>query len=260
MEERPKQYPLGLALSGGGAKGIAHLGALQAMEEFGLKPDIIAGTSAGALAGVLYADGYPPKDILELFQNKYFRDFAAFSIPQAGFFKSDKFFSFLEKHLKARTFEDLKIPMKVVATDIEHGVSTVFNSGDLIPVIVASCTYPIVFTPVEINGSHYVDGGLFKNFPVSVIRKECQKVIGINVSPLTVQKYKNSLLYVIERSFHYMSIANTLVDRSLCDILVESSKVSRYPMFSFDNIQTIYDLGYKMTRQKINQKISVIDD
>lgn len=257
MEKKCK-YELGLALSGGGAKGFAHLGALQVFDEIGLKPDVISGTSAGALAGVLYADGHSPQDILSFFQKKEFRDFAAFSIPQAGIFKSDKFFNFLEKHLKARTFEDLKIPLKVVATDIEHGTSTVFESGELIPVIVASCSYPIVFTPIEIGGIHYVDGGLFKNFPASVIRKDCQTLIGLNVSPLTVQKYKNSLRYIIERSFHYMSVANTLVDRSLCDVLIESSKLAKYPMFSFDYAQEIYTLGYKAAKRKIGQNLTLI--
>lgn len=251
--DRSKKYPIGLALSGGGAKGFAHLGVLEALREYGIQPNIIAGTSAGALAGVLYADGYSPKEIVGLFHGKEFRDFAAFSIPQAGIFKSQKFHSFLKKHLKAKTFEELKIPMKVVATDIEHGEAVIFESGPIIPVIVASCTYPIVFTPIEINGIHYVDGGLFKNFPVSIIRQECDTIIGVNVSPLTIQRYKNSLLYIVERSFHYMSTANTMEDRLLCDILIESSRVSKFASFSLDHIDEIYEIGYKTAKRKLKE-------
>jgi NTE family protein len=251
--EKSAKYLLGLALSGGGAKGFAHLGVLQAMEEIDMKPEVISGTSAGALAGALYADGYSPQEVLGFFQNKDFTDFAAFSIPKGGLFKTDKFYAFLEKHLRARSFEELKIPLKIVATDIEHGVAVTFDQGALIPVIVASCTYPIVFTPTVIDGKHYVDGGLFKNFPVSVIRAECDKVIGVNVSPLTLQKYKDSLLHVAERSFHYMSVFNTLAERELCDLLIESTKVSKYAMFSTEHSGEIYRVGYETAKRKLKQ-------
>jgi NTE family protein len=252
MDKTPK-YALGLVLSGGGAKGFAHLGVLQALEEFGMAPDIISGTSAGALAGVLYADGYAPAEILSFFQKKDFKDFAAFSIPKGGLFKMDKFYSFLEKYLRAKTFEELKLPMKAVATDIEHGVSVAFDRGRLIPVIVASCSYPIVFTPTVIDGKHYVDGGLFNNFPVSPIRQQCDRIIGVNVSPLTLQKYKDSLLYVAERSFHYMSQANTLSEKTLCDLLIESTKLSKYAMFSTDHMAEIYEIGYQTAKRKLKQ-------
>ncbi len=253
MKEKHK-YSLGLALSGGGSKGFAHLGVLKALEERNLKPGIISGTSAGALAGVLYADGHSPEKILNFFQNKYFKDFAAFCIPNGGIFKSRKFYSFLQNNLRAKTFEELKIKLKVVATDIEHGKAVVFDSGELIPVIVASCSYPILFTPTEINGVHYVDGGLFMNFPVSAIREDCEKLIGVNVSPLTLQKYRNSLLYVAERSFHYMSVASTLTEKNLCDLLIESTKVSKYSMFSLENMQEIYEIGYKTAKRKLKQE------
>lgn len=245
------KYKLGLALSGGGAKGFAHVGVFRALEEYNIKPEIIAGTSAGAFAGVLYADGHSPEEILTFFQGKDFRDFAAFSIPHGGLFKSERFHTFLKKRLRAKTFEELQIPLKVVATNIEQGISTVFDKGPLIEAVVASCTYPIMFTPLEINGNFYVDGGLFKNFPVSVIRKDCDEIIGVNVSPLTIQKYKNSLFYVVERSFHYMSLANTLLDRSMCDVLIEPPKASKYSMFSLENKEKIYEIGYKSAKQKL---------
>ncbi|GAB6011869.1 patatin-like phospholipase family protein [Viscerimonas tarda] len=257
--EIKQKYPLGLALSGGGAKGFAHLGVMQALEEKGLRPDIISGTSAGAFAGVLYADGHSPQEILSFFQRKNFKNFAEFSIPKGGLFKLARFHSFLEEHLRARTFEELKIPLRVVATDIEHGIPVTFDKGPLIPVIVASCSYPIVFTPTEINGTHYVDGGLFNNFPVSAIRKQCDKVVGVNVSPLTLQKYRNSLWFVAERSFHYMTGANTMAERTLCDVLIESTKLSKYAMFSIEHMEEIYEIGYKTAKRKLNQNINILE-
>lgn len=239
-------YKLGVALSGGGAKGFAHLGVLQALNEKGLYPEVISGTSAGAFAGVLYADGYTPKEILGFFQNKVFREFAEFTIPHGGFFKSDGFQSFLKKHLRAGNFEDLKIPLRAVATDIEYGESKVFTRGAVIPAVIASCSVPIIFRPVEINKRYYVDGGLFKNFPVSTIRKECIKIIGVNVSPLTRAEFRSSIKYIAERSFHYMSVSNTLLDRNLCDYLIESPSLSQHSMFDLDHVEQIYQVGYDL--------------
>lgn len=249
MDTDQKPYKIGIALSGGGSKGLAHLGALQAINEAGIYPEIIAGTSSGAFAGVFYADGHSPKEILNYFQNKAFREFAEFTIPKAGFFKNTRFNNFLNEHLSARTFEELKIPLQVVTTDIENGETHVFSTGPLIHPVIASCTVPIVFTPVKIGERYYVDGGLFKNFPVSVIHKKCHKVIGINVSPLTRSPYKDSIKYVAERSFHYMSASNTLLDRSICDYLIESQDLSKYSMFDLEHTTEIYEIGYRITQE-----------
>lgn len=245
---------LGLALSGGGAKGFAHLGVLKAMEERGIRPDMISGTSAGALAGVLYADGNAPEEILSFFEKKAFKEFAELTIPHTGIFKADRFKQFLKKHLKARTFEELKIPLKVVVTDIVEGSSVVFDKGPLIPAILASCAYPIVFTPVEIDEVHYVDGGLFMNFPVRAIRTHCHTIIGVNASPLTKQKFKNSLLYIAERSFHYISVSNSLADRNMCDVLIESDELSQYAMFTLDHSKEIFDVGYELAKQELEKE------
>ena len=247
MSREKNTYKLGIALSGGGAKGFAHLGALQALNEKGLYPDVISGTSAGAFAGVLYADGYSPEEILSFFQKKVFSEFAEFTIPQGGFFKSDGFRSFLKKHLRAKTFEELQVPLLVLTTDIEYGESKVFSSGPLIPAVIASCSVPIVFRPVEINKRFYVDGGLLMNFPVSIIRRECDKIIGVNVSPLMRAEFKSSIKYIAERSFHYMSVSNTLLDRNLCDYLIESDTLFRYSMFDLDHVEEIYQTGYELT-------------
>ena len=247
------KYKLGLALSGGGAKGFAHIGVFQALEERGIKPDIISGTSSGAFAGVLYADGHSPKEILEMFENKAFKEFAELTLPQAGLFKSDRFQQFLKKNLKAKTYEELQIPLVAVATDIENGTSVQFSEGNLIPTIVASCTFPIVFMPKEINNKHYIDGSVFKNFPVSNIRNQCDFIIGTNVAPLTGQKFKNSMLYVAERSFHYMSASNAIPDKKMCDILIEPARLTKYTTFDLNHIPEIYQLGYDIAAQILDE-------
>ena len=161
------KHKLGLVLSGGGAKGFAHIGAFKLMEECRLKPDIIAGTSAGALMGVLFADGYSADEIKDLFTGREFSEFAELQIPKAGLFDSKRFRYFLKRHLRAKNFEDLQIPMVVMATDLDNGESHEFRTGPIVEAVTASCSVPIIFNPVVIKGIHYVDGGLFHNFPVS---------------------------------------------------------------------------------------------
>lgn len=254
FQSKKTQYNLGIALSGGGVKGFAHVGALQALTEAGVRPDIIAGTSAGSLAGSLFADGYSPEEILKLFDDKGFKHFAEFTMWKGGLFKSDKFQHFLNHHLRAKKFEDLKIPLKIVTTNLENGKTVIFDKGPIIPAILASCAFPIVFTPVKIENQHYIDGGLLKNFPVSIIKNECKYTIGINITPITQEEYRNSMLYVAERTFHYASIANTIPDRKLCDILVEPKKVSKFRMFNLDHIDEIYQIGYDSLRESFDKK------
>ena len=245
MEATPKPYKIGLALSGGGAKGFAHLGVFKLLEESGLKPDIISGTSAGSLMGVLFADGYSADEIKNMFIGREFSEFAQLQIPKSGLFNYDRFQEFLKRHLRSKRIEDLPIPTVIVATDLDRGCSHEFRSGPIVEAVTASCCMPIVFSPVLINGVHYVDGGLFRNFPVSTIRDECEYVIGVNVSPLIPQRYKQTLLHIAERTYHYVFKANAIEDRELCDILIEAKAVALYKTFDLENINQISEIGYE---------------
>ncbi len=239
-----KQYKLGLALSGGGAKGFAHIGVFKLLEECGIRPDIIVGTSAGALMGTLYADGYTADEIKLMFNGREFWEFAKLQIPKTGLFDSKRFSHFVKRHLRATTFEELQIPMIVMATDFDNGCGHEFSSGPLIEPIRASCSIPIIFSPVIINGINYVDGGLFHNFPVSIIRDICDVVIGVNVNPFMPHKYSPNIYSVAERSYHYLFKANTAEDRKLCDLLIETQEFGQYNIFDLKNVNLIAHVGY----------------
>ena len=250
-----KPYKIGIALSGGGVKGLCHAGVLKALEEFGIKPDIISGVSAGALVGALYSDGYSPDEIAVCFEEINFRTMTKIRLPNGGFFTTEIFKKFLNRKLHARTFEELKIPLRVVATDLDNGLSVTFRSGHLIDPIVASCTFPVLFTPKIIDGVHYIDGGVLKNFPVSIIRKECEKVIGINASPLVADEYKQSILNVALRSYNFMFKANIMHDKGLCDLLIEPVDMGNYETFDVDKGREIFELGYQSARQMLALKL-----
>ena len=251
-----KKYSLGLALSGGGARGFAHPGALKAIEDFGLRPEIICGTSSGAIAGVLYADGYAPEEIINFFVGKELREFVEIQVPVAGIFGTSGFRRFLKKRLRSKNFEELLIPVKIIASNLDEGKIAVFDKGPIIDALIASCSIPIVFNPVVINGINYVDGGLFKNFPVSTIRSMCNKVIGVNVSPLVPKKYNKTIMHIAERSYHYMSRTNTLLDRTLCDVLVEIKDLDYFKTFDLVKSEKIFKIGYNSSRQAMLQSIN----
>ncbi|MDR2835885.1 MAG: patatin-like phospholipase family protein [Bacteroidales bacterium] len=241
-------YKIGVALSGGGIKGLCHAGALKALEEYGIKPDIIAGVSAGAIVGALYADGYSPNEIGEFFKNISFRQMTKIKVLDSGFFSIDEFEKFLSKKLKAKTFEKLSIPLKIVATDLDKGKSVTFTHGSLIDKIIASSSMPILFMPKIIAGTHYVDGGVFKNFPVSTIREDCDTIIGINASPMVTSEYKLNIKNIAMRSYHFMEKANILHDKEICDILIEPTDMGHFDTFSLDKSQEIFEVGYSSTK------------
>ena len=254
-----KPYKIGIALSGGGIKGLCHAGVLKALEEQGIKPDIISGVSAGAVVGALYADGYTPDEIAKLFEDISFRRMTKLRIPDGGLFRIDAFENFIFKNMRAKTFEELNIPLRIVATNLDKGQSVVFSKGNLIDPIVASCSVPVLFTPKKINGTHYVDGGVLKNFPVSTIRDNCDKVIGINASPLVADEYKLSLMNVASRTYHFMFKANILHDKELCDLLIEPVDMGNYDTFEVDKGREIFELGYQSTKQLLESKMKIVE-
>ena len=247
----PKKYRLGIALSGGGIKGLCHAGVLKALEEEGIKPDVISGVSAGAIVGALYADVCSPDDIVKLFETVEFRKMTKLRVPNEGFFTTEPFDRFLGSVMKARVFADLKLPLRVVATNLEQNESVVFSEGNLLQAVMASANFPILFSPRLINGEHYVDGGVLKNFPVSTIRDDCDIIIGVNASPLVPEKYKKSILSVALCTYNLMFKANSIPDKALCDYLIEPVDVGNYETFEIDKSREIFELGYNTAKELI---------
>ncbi|MEA4984353.1 hypothetical protein SDC9_35392 [bioreactor metagenome] len=247
-------HKIGLALSGGGIRGISHAGVLMAMEELNIKPEIISGVSAGSIVGALYADGHKPLEIAQMFEDISFKKMTKLDVPDGGFFSIAPFARFLGRKLRAKTFEELNIPFRVVATNFDTGVPETFSEGNLLKPVMASSSIPVLFTPQKINNNYYVDGGLLKNFPVSTIRNECDLLIGINVGPLVAQKYKVNIMDVAFRTYHFMFRANTLADKAICDILIEPENIYDFDLFETDKVMEIFDLGYRKAMEVLKAK------
>jgi len=248
-------YTIGLTLSGGGVKGFAHAGILQALHERNIKPEIISGTSAGAVVAAMYASGCTPIDILTAFSDKSFYNYAALNM-RAGLFSLKKFGRFLAKHIHCENIEDLPIALRIVSSDLDHGKSVVFTQGPLIERVLASATVPVIFEPTLIDGTRYVDGGVFRNFPVREIRNECKMVIGANVSPLVPDRYEPSMVGIAERAYNFMFRANTLEDRKLCDVLIEIPEALAFGTFDLSKTDQIFELGYNSACSAIDEYLA----
>ena len=251
-KEKERPYRLGFALSGGGARGFAHVGVLRAFEERGIKPDVLAGTSAGSIVAALYADGYAPQHIIKLFSELNVRELVDVTLPRNSLLKFDKFVHFLESKFHAKCIEDLQIPTLITVTDFDHGKSVFFDKGDLPIRVAASCAIPIVFAPIEIDGIHYVDGGVLCNLPATHLRDICDVVVGVNVSPLHHEQYEQNLLSIADRAYNFLSCGNVFPDIAKCDILIECENISDYRVFDLNEQLEIEQLGYQKALEVLN--------
>ena len=177
---RPK---LGLALGGGFARGLAHIGVLKVLEEEQIPIDFLAGTSVGSVIGAGYASGVSAKELEEIAHLVRFKDFSRWTFSRFGLFSNDKMSIFLGKILRCKSFEELKIPLAVAATDIITGEPAVFTSGELVAPVRASCAYPGMFQPVQIGSRLLVDGLLAHAVPAMPLREMgAERVISIHMA------------------------------------------------------------------------------
>ncbi len=241
--KKDKKYKTGFAFSGGGAKGAAHCGALQALYEFGVKADIVAGTSAGSIAATLYASGMSPVEITDNFSSLDFRDLLGTQLPKGGMFDTKPLVRHLKKIIPYERLEDLPVRTMVVATSLERGAVRFFEDGEIAPRVAASCSIPLIYQPMKIDGEHYVDGGVLMNLPVSALRDKCEKVIALNLHQAGEIRYRDSLYSVAMRSFTLMFLSNIMEDAARADMVIDID-TSSYSAYDLSNIESLFYLGY----------------
>lgn len=247
----PAKYKTGIVLSGGGTRGFSHLGVLQALNEAGVYPDVISGASAGSIAGAFYADGYKPPEILKILTGNKRSDYLSFTVPTDSLMEMTGLSRILDKYLTAKKFEQLKIPLYIAATDLNHGKTTYFSRGELINVIIASCSMPVLFKPIIINDIEYLDGGIMDNFPVNPLLKKCRFLIGSHVNPIAYKEKVGGLIAIAERSF-YLSVASQIIDKiRKLDLFIDPAGLKDYNLLDPSKGVEIYNIGYEETKKKI---------
>jgi NTE family protein len=239
----------GLVLSGGGARGICHLGVIKALEEFGVKIDYISGTSAGSITGALYSYGYKPDEIIKMIVATSFARSLRLAWTWTGLLSLDGLRDLFLKFIPENSFEVLKIPVTVAATEIRKGKIEYFTQGELIPAILASSCVPAVFNPVQLNGGLYVDGGILDNLPVKAIHDKCDFIIGSHCNFIRSEVDLKNFRSVIERSLLMAIGGNTTISKTLCNILIEPPEVGKYSGFDLSKASEIFEIGYQYTRE-----------
>jgi len=244
---------VGIVLSGGGSRGIAHIGVLRALGEHGVRPDCIAATSAGAIVGALYAAGYSPAEMLKFFETKHPYQLSKLAIAKPGFIDTTKVVADFEEYFPDNAFEALDLDLRVVATDILSGREVVFDAGPLIPAVLASSSVPLVFTPTEIDGQAYSDGAIVNNFPVELLEQHCQVILGSYVSPLReiVPSELTSSLAVLKRALEIGIFQASQAKFARCDVVLCPESLSRFGPFETKNLAAIEAVGYEATLQRM---------
>jgi NTE family protein len=231
---------IGVALGGGFARGIAHIGVLKVLEEEGIPVRIVTGTSVGALMGAAYCSGVALADLEELAYNVRFTTFARWTLSRCGFASNDRMISFLTRILKVKTFEELNIPLGVTATDFNTGEGVVFHSGSIIDPVRASCAYPGMFLPVQIRGRYLVDGMLSHPVPTRPLREMgADRVLAVHLKGTWANGGPPRHLFdVIGQSFAIAQDAMSGLWREAADVVIEPDVAG----FAYDDFKRAGDL------------------
>jgi NTE family protein len=217
--ERPK---VGVALGGGFARGIAHIGVLRVFEDHHIPIDFIAGTSVGALVAASYASG-SPLDLMERQgRETHFRDFGRWTLSRMGMATNERLEHFLHKFTPAQYFRDMKIPLSIVASDLVTGKSVHFTDGEIGPALRASCAYPGLFMPIEYRGHVLADGFLTEAAPAVAVRElGAELVISVYLDPGLLDEKPRNTIEIISRSFSIIQTHLVQPWRGATDILIE---------------------------------------
>jgi NTE family protein len=256
---------IGLALGGGGAKGLAHIRILETLDELGARPAAIAGTSIGAIVGALYASGLSGRELREELDSQLFAqaeegsrrvfdlskgfrrvlDLIDLDFGSGGFIRGEKFMQALYEDVRAHTFEELEIPLKVVATEFWSREQVVFESGELLPAVRASMSLPVLFTPVVIGDRVLMDGGAVNPLPYDLLPDDCDITIAIDVSGARSKDPEDQIPSLSESIFNTFQImSKAIVDQKLrqCppDIYLRPDLVD-VQVLEFDKMHEIFE-------------------
>lgn len=241
---------VGIVLSGGGIRGIAHLGVLKALKDKKIAIDAISGTSAGAIVGALYANGIDPYEALSVFNDtrliRHLRP--AFRAP--ALLNLETAFALIKNYIPHNSFENLKIPLTITATNFSEGKLVYFSEGELIRKVLASSCIPGIFSPIMIDGKLYIDGGVMNNFPVEPLHNTCDIIIGSSCNHLPAITKVRNIKHAVERAA-LLSLNHTLEQKcEFIDMLIEPKGLGETSIFDVKKSEEIFWVAYEETLNK----------
>jgi len=239
LRARPR---IGIALGGGFARGLAHIGVLKVLIRNGIPIDALAGTSAGSVVAAGFASGLTIEELIEQARKIRWNGFARWTVARLGLATNERMGTALRRVLRCTRFEDLRIPLAVVATDISTGEPVTFRRGDLIPVLRASCSFPGLFTPVEYEGRMLVDGAIVGSVPALALRDfGVDKIIAVHLKA-NGRHSPTNIFQVIGQSFHIVEAVNQAAWREHCDLVIEPD-VTEFKWDDFERADELIRAG-----------------
>jgi NTE family protein len=242
-----REKAVGLVLSGGGVRGMAHIGLLRALNANGIHPSHISGTSVGAIIGALYCNGNSPDEMLAFFRETPLFRYNFLTLNKPGLLDTERYVGIFKSYFPGDAFESLQKSLFVTTTNLQKGVHEVFQAGQLIRPLLASAALPPVFSPVEINNCLHADGGIMDNFPSEVLHGRCDFIIGSNVSVLkTIDKDAiRTSIQLANRTTALMIYAINKGKMASCDLLFEPSKLDQIGVLDKKSLEKAHDIGYE---------------
>jgi NTE family protein len=253
-EGAPSTPGIGVALGGGFARGIAHIGVLKVLEEEKIPIDYIAGTSVGALIGAAYCSGLSTEELVEVAYRVRFKTFARWTLSRHGFATNQRMIGFLNSILKVKSFEELRLPLAVAATDLSTGEGVVFHSGPLVEPVRASCAYPGMFLPVNIRGRWLVDGMLAHAVPTRpLLDMGAQRVLAVHLKGRwTNNEAPRHLFDVIGQCFAIAQDMSSSHWKEAADLIIEPD-VNGFEYDAFQHTPALIRAGEMATREALPQ-------
>lgn len=254
-----KKVKVGIAFGGGGARGFSHLGVIKALEEYGIKFDYVAGTSAGSLIGAFYAAGYSYSQMYEIAKNVRTKDIRTNKIPFQPS-KTDGIGDIIRNNIGDINIEDLKIPYSAVAVDIISTKEIIFNRGNLAKAVEGSCSVPAVFQPVEHEGMHLCDGGLQNTIPADIpLMFGCDYVVGVDVNKSRLYGTESTKLYdVITCSIRILMKSNAVRGYDYADVMI-TPETKRFKSTSAEGMDEMIEEGYKAAIDSIPEILALFN-
>ena len=236
---------IGIVLSGGGIRGIAHLGILKAFMNAGIKFSHVSGTSAGSIAGSFYAAGIDPEEGLNIFIKTKLLRFIRPAFGSLGLINIENTRDILKEYFPQDKIEELKIPLTLCATNFSEGSLTYFTKGPLIQAILASSCIPGIFKPIMIHNQMYVDGGILNNFPVEPLLNNCDYIVGSSCNHLKPVDKMTKISYLMQRAV-IMSINQDMERKAkFCNLLIEPKGMGEISTFDIKKAETIYWIAHE---------------
>lgn len=255
------RHRLGIVLSGGGVRGIAHAGVLAALTEEGIEPQIASGTSAGAIVGALWAAGRSPLEISDFFAEASPFRLSYLALRKPGLLDADKIEDDFHRAFPEDAFEALHRPLFVTATDLTRARLEVFSSGPLVRPLLASSAVPMVFTPVRIGGNLYADGGILDNFPVEPLVSLADVILGVLVarmSPVDAEALESSFA-VVQRAFEVAQYASAQRVIHRCALVIQPCGLDRFNLFDVKSRAAIFEAGREAARARMAEIVRLVD-